>query len=326
MSRVVDSTIAVPLNKVRLMATTSGTSGDPTPYPFTEHDLVWCSEVFARILWRMGVREGSRILNAFGMSMFITGVPFTTFFQRVGACVLPVGGESGTDRVLKFAKLFNVDTLACTPSLASYLIEKAPEVLGEGVDRLGVKRIFCAGEPGAGVPEIRKRIESAFDARLFDHGAGLGISCDHTEYQGMHHVADDLCYFELVHPESREPIRMTDGAMGLAVHTFLEGEGFLWFRETLGDVFQVFTEPCPCGRTGFRYKVVGRTDDMLKVKGVMVYPAAIDGVINSFAPRVTGEFRIVLEPSAAGGTALVAQGREGRRCRGRPTGTLGRGN
>jgi phenylacetate-CoA ligase len=69
----------------------------------------------------------------------------------------------------------------------------------------------------------------------------------------------------------------------------------LWLRETFGDIVQVFTEPCPCGRSGFRYKIVGRADDMLKVKGVMVYPAAIDGVITGFTPRVTGEFRIVLD-------------------------------
>ena len=68
----------------------------------------------------------------------------------------------------------------------------------------------------------------------------------------------------------------------------------LWVRESLGDVAEVYTDPCPCGQTGFRYKIVGRTDDMLKIKGAMVYPAAIDGVISSFVPRVTGEFRIVL--------------------------------
>ena len=77
--------------------------------------------------------------------------------------------------------------------------------------------------------------------------------------------------------------------------TSLEAEGMLWMRETFGDIIEVLTEPCPCGMSGFRYKVVGRVDDMLKVKGVMVYPAAIDGVITGFTPRVTGEFRIVLD-------------------------------
>jgi phenylacetate-CoA ligase len=75
----------------------------------------------------------------------------------------------------------------------------------------------------------------------------------------------------------------------------LVGDGFVWMRQSMGDIHQVFTEPCPCGRTGFRYKVVGRADDMLKVKGVMVYPSHIKGVINEFVPRVTGELRIVLD-------------------------------
>ena len=81
----------------------------------------------------------------------------------------------------------------------------------------------------------------------------------------------------------------------MPVQTTLEGEGFLWFRETIGDICQVFTEPCPCGLSGFRYKIVGRADDMLKVKGVPIYPAAVEGVIHSFVPRLTGAFRILLD-------------------------------
>ncbi|MBT8342552.1 MAG: phenylacetate--CoA ligase family protein, partial [Desulfatitalea sp.] len=118
---------------------------------------------------------------------------------------------------------------------------------------------------------------------------------DYPEYQGMHHIADDKAILELVDPATLEPVPFEHGAKGMVVQTTLEAEGMLWFRETFGDIFQVFTEPCPCGQTGFRYKVVGRVDDMLKVKGVMVYPASIDGVITGFAPRVTGEFRIILD-------------------------------
>jgi len=294
MARVVDNLIGVPIEKLRLMAATSGTTGEPSPYPFTENDIRNTSEIFARMLWRMGIREGSIIVNAFGLSMFVTGVPYVTFFQKVGACVLPVGGEAGTDRILKFLKLFKADTLACTPSLATHLIEKAPSILGESISTLGIQRIFCAGEPGAGLPEVKVRLEGAYGARLFDHGGGFGISCDHAEYQGMHHIADDYNYFELVDKNTGEPVAFQDGAIGVAVQTTLEGEGSLWFRESLGDVVQVFTEPCPCGRSGFRYKIIGRTDDMLKVKGVMIYPATIAGVIKGFVPRITGEFRIVL--------------------------------
>jgi len=294
MKQIVDSMSAVPGNKIRLMAATSGTTGEPSPYPFTEHDINMGSELFARMCWRMGIREGDVIVSAFGLSMFIVGVPFVTFFQGSGACVLPVGAEGGTARILKFLKLFKADTLACTPSLATHLIEKAPSTIGESVSSLGIQRLFCAGEPGAGIPEIRERLEGAYGARLYDHGGSMGISCDHAEYQGMHHVAEDHCYYELVDQYSGEPVPFENGAIGVAVQTTLEAEGLLWFRESLGDVVQVFTEPCPCGRTGFRYRIIGRCDDMLKVKGVMVYPASIDGVVKGFVPRITGEFRIVL--------------------------------
>ncbi len=301
MAEVVDRTISVPLEDVVLMAATSGTTGEPTPYPFTRNDIAWWSEGITRVAWRMGIRPDSRVIHAFGLSMFIAGIPYVISLQKLGCMVIPVGGEGGTERILRYAKYFKADTLNCTPSLAEHLIEKAPEILGESIGSIGIKRLFCAGEPGAGIPEVRKRIESAYGARLYDHGAGMGASCDHMEYQGMHFVGEDLWYYELVNQETFEPVPFEDGAIGIPVHTMLDGEGLLTLRESIGDVSQVFTEPCPCGKSGFRYKVLGRTDDMLKIKGVMVYPAAIDGVINGFIPRVTGEFRIVLDEAASQG-------------------------
>ncbi|MFH1134919.1 MAG: phenylacetate--CoA ligase family protein [Pseudomonadota bacterium] len=295
MVEVVDRTIGVSLAELRLMGATSGTSGEPTPYPLTANDIRWCSENLGRMAWRMGLRPGDRLLHAFGLSMYLAGVPYAQFFQNSGLCVFPVGAESGTDRILRFARMFKAEALACTPSLAEHLIEKAPEILGGPVGELSIRALFCGGEPGAGLPEVRRKIETAFGARLYDSGAGFGISCDHEDYQGMHHVADDSVLFELVDPDTYEPLPFEHGMRGMPVQTTLDGEGFLWFRETIGDVCEIRTDPCPCGRTGFRYKVVGRTDDMLKIKGVIVYPAAIDGVIAGFLPRVTGEFRIILD-------------------------------
>jgi phenylacetate-CoA ligase len=291
----VDRSIAVPVDQVVLMAATSGTTGEPTPYPHTERDNEVNAEIFARILWRTGMRPGDRVVHAFGLSMWLAGVPYVQRMQKVGVCMLPVGAEGGTERILRFTRQFRANALFATPSLVEHLIEKAPEVVGVPVSELGIKTLLCAGEPGAGIPEVRARIEGAYGASLFDHGGGCGISCDYPEYQGMHHIADDKMIFELVDPDTREPIAFEDGARGLAVQTSLEAEGMLWMRETFGDIMEVRTEPCPCGRSGFRYRIVGRADDMLKVKGVMVYPAAIDGVITGFAPRVTGEFRIVLD-------------------------------
>jgi len=294
MVRVVDNIIGVPIDKIVLMAATSGTSGEPTPYPMTINDIEWLSEVLARMLWRMGIGPGDRLIQAFGLSMFLAGVPYLQFFERSGACIFPVGAEGGTERILKYASLFKANALACTPSLAEHLIERAPGILGYSIKDLGIKSLFCGGEPGAGIPEVRQKLETAYGAKLYDSGAGLGISCDYPEYQGMHHVGDDKVLFELIDPDTYEPIPFENGARGMSAQTTLDGEGFLWLRETFGDICQIYTDPCPCGATGFRYKIVGRADDMLKVKGVMVYPAAIDGVVASFIPRVTGEFRIVL--------------------------------
>ena len=291
----VDKSIAVPVEKVVLMAATSGTTGEPTPYPHTERDNEVNAELFARILWRTGLRPGDRVVHAFGLSMWLAGVPYVQRMQKSGVCMLPVGAEGGTERILRFARQFRATALFSTPSLAEHLIEKSPDVIGAPVGDLGIKTVLCAGEPGAGLAEVRQRIETAYGATLFDHGSGLGISCGHPEYQGMHHVGDDKLIYEIVDPDTREPIPFEHGARGLGVMTSLEAEGMLWMRETFGDIIEVLTEPCPCGMSGFRYKVVGRVDDMLKVKGVMVYPAAIDGVITGFTPRVTGEFRIVLD-------------------------------
>lgn len=96
MVRVVDSTIGVEMDRLCLMAATSGTTGEPTPYPMTRNDLQWFSENLSRILWRIGVRPGSRLLHAFGLSMFLAGVPYAQCFENSGACVIPVGAEGGS--------------------------------------------------------------------------------------------------------------------------------------------------------------------------------------------------------------------------------------
>ncbi len=275
------------------MAATSGTSGDPTPYPLTQRDLRLWGEMVRRAAWRAGIRPGDMVLQGFGLSMFLAGVPVCMALAEMGVCAIPVGAEAGTDALLKYARLFKPRGMFCTPSLADYLIQTA-EKNDIDLAALGIERIFCGGEPGAGIPAIRSRIERAFGAKLFDFAGGLGASCGCEPYGGMHWLVDDLAMMELVDPVTHELIPMTEGAEGLAVFTPLEAPGLLGIRQTNGDIMRVHTEPCVCGQTGWRHRIIGRSDDMLKVKGVMVYPAAIEGVIKEFVPRVTGVFRIVL--------------------------------
>lgn len=283
------------VKKMICLAATSGTTGVPTPYPMTAEDFRVWSECIKRCLWRCGIFPGDKVLHGMGLSMFIGGVPTLMGVADYGACTIPVGAEAGTEQILKYARQFKPDAIFCTPSLAEYLIQKSIDVTGEGVDVLGIKALLCGGEAGAGIPEVREKIEKAFKAKLFDFGGG-GCSCDYPEYQGMHYLLDDLHLFELVHPDTHEHVPMEDGALGMIAFTQLDGLILLGgLRQSSNDIFEVFTSPCPCGKTGFRYKIIGRVDDMIKVKGVMIYPAAVEGVINGFVPRVTGAFRIVLD-------------------------------
>ena len=287
--------IGRPYSDIVLMSSTSGTTGMPTPYPFTPEGLDLVMEWYARAGWRAGMRPGDRVLVAFGLSMFIAGVPMCYAVTKVGAMAIPAGAEAGSERILQYAKLFKANCLACTPSLAEHLIERAPEVIGDDVGSLGLKLVLCGGEPGAGVPEIKERIEEAYGCKLFDAGAGMGGSCDYPEYQGMHWLMDDYAYCEVVDPETKEPLPFEDGVKGEGVMTTFGPAGFGGIRTSLNDIWEVFSSPCPCGKSGVRYKVGARLDDMMKVKGVMVYPSLIDGVISKFVPRTTGEFRIVLD-------------------------------
>jgi phenylacetate-CoA ligase len=281
-----------------LITTTSGTTGIPTPYPNFGASIMDAQEIMSRAVWRMGFRPGDRIALCFGLSMHAAGTPQILWFNKYpGITMIPIGAEAGTEKILQFIQLFKANIFSGTPSLALHLIERCPEVLKIPVKALGIKILMLGAEPGAGIPEVRQRLETEYGAKVFDAGGGYGCSCDYPVYQGMHWLADDYAYYELIDPETMRPVPMENGATGIMAGTSLNPQGAVWFdmRFTLMDIHQVFTDPCPCGKSGFRYKIVGRADDMLKVKGVPVYPAAIEGVIHSFPEKLTGAFRVVLD-------------------------------
>ena len=293
--KLMNEEMPVSVDDLVMVNSTTGTTGEPTPYPLTFKDMHnnW-GESMCRGAWRAGLRKEDRLLFCFAFSMFLAGTGTMIGLMKLGPMMIPVGAEAGTDRIFKMAHYFKPTSFIGTPSLASYLLEKSVEKMGTDMKSMGIKILMCGGESGAGIPEIRAKLENGFGGKLFDFGAGYGMSCDHPEYQGMHWLGDDFCLVELVDPNTKEPIPLEDGVRGEAVFTNIEGDGWVWMRTSLGDIFEVTMSPCPCGKSGFRYKVVGRTDDMLKVKGTIVYPAAIAGLLQSFAPRLTGEFRLVL--------------------------------
>lgn len=285
---------------VRINAT-SGTTGVPTFYTLTQHDVDIVNEMHARKYWRAGIRPGDIMIQALSLSMFTGGLPLSQGIMSLGACVVPVGIEGGTKRVLDMIRLTRPQAIVATPSFGKYLIEEAPKHTGGSALSLGLKYFFCAGEGGGGNRDIRHALAEGFGAAVFDHTGGghafHGISCDRADdVEGaMHFVSEDHCLLELVDPKTKAPVALTDGAMGEMVFTFLDWRGGPFMRYALGDLLQVWTTPCVCGKPGIRFKILGRCDDMLTVKGVNVYPQAIAGVVARFQPRVTGAFRIVLD-------------------------------
>jgi phenylacetate-CoA ligase len=288
-----------PKEKIIRINSTSGTTGQPTLYTLTQNDIDVLNEMHARKYWRCGLRPGNIVLQALSLSMFTGGLPLSDGLQAMGLCVVPVGIEGGTRRVLDFTLLTRPDVLIATPSFGEYLIEQSPKLIGKKTHELGIRWFFCAGEPGAGIPALRKSLQEGFGARVFDHTGGghafHGISCDTEPYAGMHFVSPDHCVLEIVDPETKKNIEMTDGAAGEMVFTFIGWEGGPFMRYALGDLIQVFTTPCPCGWPEMRFKILGRADEMLIVKGANIYPAAIKSVVADYMPRTTGALRILLD-------------------------------
>ena len=295
--------LCAPLDSLELTSTTSGTSGTPTfTYTFSKRDLNGpVADLWAFMFRAANIKPGDRVLFAYALGIYATSM-LLWGIRKMGALPIDVDVRGGADAILQFAQLTKPVSFATTPSLAEYMINKAPVSIGKKVGELGFDSLLLCGEPGPGIPEVKERLESAYGARVYDYwapgGLGFGLSCNSEAYHGLHCYAPDYNLFQddLIDPSTREPIDSVDGAIGEAVHTSLDRDACPIIKYAYGDIVQVITGKCPaCGFSGKRLKFVGRSDDMLIVKGSNVYPAAIQEIVNSFSPRVTGAMKIVLE-------------------------------
>lgn len=292
--------LCAPLESVIHVAATSGTTGEPTFYTFTRKDLDITCQVFGRLFAKAGIRPGDTVLHAFGLSLWLAGITIVQSLEAYGARPIAIGAEAGIARILRTAQLVRPRVLMATPSLVNHLIERAPGEIGCEVADLGIEVLFCAGEPGIGIPSFRQRLRDAYGAQVYDATGGAWhngtVSCDSDQYHGMHQLAEDYCFrYDLVDPQTRQPIELKDGAVGEAIHTALEYEAGPAFRNATGDMVEIRVGECPgCGEFGTRMLILGRTDDVLNIKGVKVYPQAVRALVARFGPEVSGQIQIVL--------------------------------
>jgi phenylacetate-CoA ligase len=243
---------------------------------------------------------GDTVFQAFGLSMWLAGITYFQGLQAYGARPIGVGAEGGIPKILRYIEYTRPKALFATPSLLGQLIERAPHEIGKPVGALGVRILFCVGEPGVGIAAIRTRLREAFGAEVHDAMAGAWnnatVSCGGPGYHGMHHLSEDYCFrYDLVDPETKAPLPLHDGAIGEALFSALDYEAAPAFRNATGDIVRIRVGECPqCGHFGTRMEILGRADDMLIVKGAKIYPSALQEIVAAFQPAVSGQIRIRL--------------------------------
>ena len=267
--------LAVPIEDVVRIHASSGTTGKPTVVAYTRHDLDVWSEVMARTLMAGGVGRRDVVHNAYGYGLFTGGLGLHYGAERLGAAVIPISGGF-TDRQLTALCDFGSTVLCCTPSYALYLAE-ALEEAGIGPKDLTLRVGFFGAEPWT--EEMRDAIESRLDIMALNiYGLseiiGPGVSVECPERRGMH-VAEDHFLPEIVDPQTLEPL--PPGATGELVLTPLTKEALPLLRYRTRDLTTLERGACRCGRTLARIgRITGRTDDMLIIRGVNVYPSQVE--------------------------------------------------
>jgi phenylacetate-CoA ligase len=281
------SNLTYPLERYERVHRTSGTSGQPLYWLDTQESWDWWARCWGFVLRGAGLGPADRIFFPFSFGLFVGFWAGFEGSRALGALTIPGGGQDSPTRLAWMERL-GATALVCTPSYALHLLEVAQE---RGIDAasLPVRVTVHAGEPGAGIPAVRARIEAGWGARAFDH-AGMtemgayGFEC--AEQSGLH-VNETEFIAEVVDPATGRA-----AVEGELVLTNLGRLGSPLVRYRTGDRVRLAQEPCACGRTFARLPggILGRLDDLLIVRGVNVFPTAIEGIVRRF-PGVD-EFQI----------------------------------
>lgn len=283
---------AVPDEEIVRIHSSSGTTGTPVIIPYTAQDVSDWADMFARCYTMAGIGKLDRIQITPGYGLWTAGIGFQLGAERLGAMTIPMG-PGNTDKQLRMMTDLKSTVLCATSSYALLLAE---EIEKRGIGDQTCLRKGVIGSERWG-EKMRKRIAKELGVQLYDiygltevYGPGIGISCDHE--CGMH-MWDDYIYFEIVNPKTGEVV--PDGEIGELVITTLKKQGAPLIRYRTHDLTRVITGDCPCGSKYPRIDtILGRTDDMVKVKGVNIFPSQIDEMLSGI-PGASSEYQFMID-------------------------------
>lgn len=274
----------------------SGTTAQPAPVLWTQPDIERWANLYARYLYAQGLRRGDIFQCMFNYAWFVGGLGATLAAQHLGALVIPAS-SGDTERQIETIFYYGSQCVIGTPSFMSHLAEAA-EKLGRDLTNSRVKMVCVGGEPGASIPGTREKLERAWGAKMYDcYGA---LECQpigwDTSLQLGPTLAEDFIYVEVVHPDTHEPV--ADGERGVLVLTHLDKQACPLVRWWTGDMVVRDSSIAPDGRTHARLTggVLGRADDMLIIRGVNLFPSAVEDVVRAF-PGLSNEYVLVIDES-----------------------------
>lgn len=283
---------AVPESEIVRIHSSSGTTGTPVIIPYTQQDVLDWAVQFARCYEMAGITKDDRIQITPGYGLWTAGIGFQLGAERLGAMAVPMG-PGNTDKQIRFMKDMQSTVLCATSSYALLLAE---EIAKRGVrDELNLKRAVIGSERWG--HKMRQRIANELGVKIYDiygltevYGPGIGVSCD---YECGMHVWDDYCYFEIVDPKTGKVL--PDGEIGELVITTLRKEGAPLVRYRTHDLSRIIPGECECGSPFPRIDtLIGRTDDMVKVKGVNIFPVQIEEIIK-FTDGASSEYQVMID-------------------------------
>jgi phenylacetate-CoA ligase len=287
--------LTVPIEDVTEYHQTSGTTGIPVRYADTWEDWEWFAENWAYLLYSRGVRETDRVYIPFPYHLFIAYWGAHYGCEKIGATVVPGGSASTEERVREIADLKCTTTMG-TPTYILRLAEAARK-LGYDPAKLAINKIFCNAEPGASIPATKKLMEDTWGAKVYDHFGATEVpvwAFECKEQRGLH-INEAMDYVEILNPETFQPVG--PGEIGTAVVTTFDRLAMPSIRYDLKDLIRRSPnlEPCPCGRT-WRMLVggiLGRSDDISKVRGVLFAPGSVEEAVRRI-PELSEEFELVV--------------------------------